>query len=61
MFTRTGLMLPRRLDGLALLAGKEVQNGMKSMRMMGLKYEGFGGGLARWFVVGDVICIHLNG
>ena len=51
-------MLLRRLDGVALLARKEVQ--MKSMRMMGLKYEGLGGGLAGWFVGGDVICIHLK-
>jgi hypothetical protein len=51
-------MLLRRLDGVALLARKEVQ--MKSMRRMGLKYEGFWGGLAGWFVGGDVICIHLK-
>jgi hypothetical protein len=50
-------MLLRRLDGVALLARKE---GTKSMRMMGLKYEGFGGGPAGWFVRGDVICIHLK-
>jgi len=52
-------MLLRRLDGVALLPRKEVQ--MKSMRMMGLKYEGFWGGLAGWMVVGgDVICIHFE-